>query len=301
MVKRIFGRYIIETSSEDKILFPKHGKAAKSITKGDVIEYYNNIASLMLPYLKNRPLMMHRFPNGIDKESFYQKNASDYFPDWIKQVKVPLKDGSFNNYVVCQNKATLVYLANQACITPHVWLSQISDLNYPNRLIFDLDPSELGDFKPVCQAALLLKKCLKDFGLESFVMTTGSHGLHVVVPLVKSATFEETREFAIKCAKILITKHPDLLTLEIRKNKRGKRIFVDTLRNQYGATAVAPYAIRAKPNAPIATPLDWKELSSKDLTAQKYNISNIFDRLNSIQDPWKKINKIKQTIKKLLD
>src|SRR5262249_37058792 len=156
--------------------------------------YYNKIAIHMLPYVKDRPLMMHRFPDGIYGESFYQKDASAYFPSWIKQALVP-KEGGYNNYVVCQNRATLVYLANQACITPHVWLSRIDKLHHPDKLVFDLDPSGT-DFSVVCHIALALKKILEHKKLHPFVMTTGSHGLHVVVPLDRTTIFEKVKSFA---------------------------------------------------------------------------------------------------------
>lgn len=296
MTKLKFGRYIVETSSEDKIYFPP------DITKGDLVNYYKEISPMMVPYLKNRCLMMHRFPDGINGESFYQKNASEYFPDWIEQKNVPIKGGGQTNFVVCQNAATLVYIANQACITPHIWLSRIDKIQYPDKLIFDLDPYHKShDFKPVVEAALLIKELLEHFKLKVYIMTTGSHGMHVVVPLDRSLDFKKVRTFAQDCAKFLINLYPDKLTLEVRKNKRGKRIFIDTLRNQFGATAVAPYAVRAHPGAPVATPLYWEELKDKDLTSQKYTIFTVSKKLKKLKDPWKDFNKSSKSLKKYLD
>ncbi len=277
MAKFCFGKYCVTITNPDKLLFPD------GITKGDLIEYYATVAPLMIPYLKERALMMHRFPDGILGESFYQKDASAYFPRWIKQVLIP-KEGGYNNYVVCQNKATLVYLANQACITPHVWLSRIDNLHYPDKMIFDLDPSS-HDFQLVCHIALRLKELLESFKLHPYVMTTGSHGIHVTVPLDSTCTFEEVKAFALRCAHALLEKEPEHVTVEIRKDKRHGRVFIDTLRNQYGSTAVAPYAVRAHPGAPVATPLYWDELTNKKLSSQTYTIKNIAPRL--VQDPWK--------------
>lgn len=277
-----FGRYTVEITHPEKVLFAK-GK----ITKGDLIEYYARAASYMIPLVKDRPMMLHRFPDGITGESFYQKNAGTYFPEWIKRVKVPLKGEGHTEFVVCQNQATLVYLANQAMITPHIWLSRIKNLENPDRLIFDLDPShEKPNFAKVCWAALLIKEMLEQVGLKPFVMTTGSHGLHVVVPLNARVDFATSRLFATHIAQHLVLQYPKELTMELRKEKRGSRIFIDTLRNQFGATGVAPYGVRAHPGAPVATPLHWDELSDKKLTSQAYNIKTIFERLDTIKDPW---------------
>lgn len=273
------GRYTVELTHTDKLLLPP------KISKGDILSYYEKIADIMVPYLKNRALMMHRFPEGLKGESFYQKDASAYFPSWIKRAEIP-KEGGYNHYVVCQNKATLVYLANQACITPHIWLSRIDKLHYPDRLIFDLDASA-ENFNNIRLMALALRDILASAGLVSFVMTTGSRGLHVIVPLDRKLEFKAVKEFATLCAHRLLEAYPQKTTLEIRKEKRGDKIFIDTLRNQYGATAVAPYAIRARPGAPVATPLHWHELEDKKLTSQTYTINNIFDRLSKIDDPWK--------------
>jgi bifunctional non-homologous end joining protein LigD len=179
MIIRLNG-HPITAEHLDKIYFP-----ADKITKGELLEYYKKIAPRLIPYTKNRPLTMDRYPEGIAGESFYQKNASSYFPAWIKLKKIAKKEGGFNNYVVCQNAATLVYIANQGCITPHMWLSKITKLNYPDVLVFDLDPygEKVTNFKPIRDAALMLKEILEKCGLTVFVMTTGSRGLHVRVPL----------------------------------------------------------------------------------------------------------------------
>ena len=244
----------------------------------------------MLPYIKDRPLTMHRFPDGIAKQGFYQKDAADYFPDYILLQPIEKSGGGVVDYVVANNQATLVYLANLACITPHVWLSRIDKLDYPDRMIFDFDPSPGVPFSAVAWAAFQTKALLEDLGLISFVMTTGSRGVHVVVPIKRRYDFDEVRDFARNVAKILVARYPKKLTLEIRKAKRGKRIFVDTLRNAWSATSVAPYAVRAKAGAPVATPITWQELK-RGVTSQKYTIKNIFQRISRVKDPWQNMQK----------
>jgi bifunctional non-homologous end joining protein LigD len=280
------GRHTIKTSHEDKKLF-----LPSAITKGQLIDYYYKIAPFMIPYMKNHPVTMVRYPEGIKEEGFYHKDAPEYFPSWIKRVAIKKKEGGSVNYVVCNDQATLVYLANQNCITPHLWLSRIDKLDFPDRMIFDLDPSPGVSFSLVRWTALQLKKLLEALDLTSFVMTTGSHGLHVWVPLNRRADFDTVRDFAQGVAQILVDAYPTKLTLEIRKDKRGKRIFIDYLRNAFSATAVAPYGVRPKPGAPVATPLAWKEVEDPKLTAQKYTITNIFKRLKAKKDPWKTMNK----------
>lgn len=210
-MKKKYGKYEVEITHPDKVLLPK------GITKGDLIDYYDKIADQMVPYCKDRALMMHRFPEGLEGESFYQKDASAYFPDWIKRAKIP-KEGGFNSMVVCQNRATLVYLANQACITPHLWLSRIDKLHNPDRLIFDFDPSG-DDFSLVQFVALAMKDLLDSLGLTSFVMTTGSRGVHIIIPLNRRLEFKTVRDFAQQCAQEIIKAHPNKATMEIRKEK----------------------------------------------------------------------------------
>lgn len=276
------GSRIIEVANLDKVMFPDQG-----ITQGDLVDYYRRIAETMLPYLEGRPLTMQRFPDGIDGEGFYQKEAPHYFPDWIRRVSIEVKeDGRQQPQVICDDVATLVYLVDQGCITFHVWLSRADKLHHPDRLIFDLDPPD-DDFEPVRSAAQSLHDVLEDIGLVPFVMTTGSRGLHVVVPLDRSADFDTVRSFARDLAGVLTKKKPDSLTTEMRKAKRGDRLFLDYLRNSYGQNSVAPYAVRAKPGAPVATPLDWDELSDPDLHSQSYTLENVFRRLGQKEDPWK--------------
>lgn len=273
----------IEITNADRLYFPESG-----ITKSQLVDYYRRIAGRMVPFLRGRPLTLHRFPEGIGATGFIQQQAPDYFPDFIARVTVE-KEGGQITHAVCDNEETLVYLANQGCITPHVWLSRSDRLDHPDRLIFDLDPPG-DDFTPVRRAARTLHDLLATLELSAFAMTTGSSGLHVVVPLDRSADFDTVRAFARDVADVLARQHPRLLTVEQRKAQRRGRIFLDYLRNAYGQTAVPPYAVRALPGAPVATPLAWDELSGRTLHARRYTIRNIFRRLSRKEDPWSGID-----------
>lgn len=241
----------------------------------------------MLPHVRDRFVSMHRWPDGIEGDDFYQKNAPDYFPDWIRTETVE-KEGGTNRQVVIDDTATLVYLANQACVTPHIWLSRVGSPRHPDRMVFDFDPSDDWEaaFDDVRWAARRLRAVLDDIGLSSRVMTSGSRGLHVYVALDAEADFDEVKELSRDVADLLGRRHPDRLTTEVRKKARVDRIFIDYLRNEYAQTTVAPYAVRARPGAPVATPLDWDELSASDMGPRRYNVDNIFRRLGRKSDPW---------------
>lgn len=280
METRRYGSYVVEISSAEKVFFPDSG-----ITKGDVVDYYDRIAETMLPHVSARIVTMHRFPNGIRGKSFYQKDVPDYFPNWIERVEVEKEDGRLVQLVI-ENAATLVYLANQACVTPHVWLSRHTKRHHPDRMIFDLDPSG-PDFSPVREGARELRRLLRETGLEAYVMTTGSRGLHVTVPLDADADFDEVRNFTREVAELLCRREPKYFTTEQRKEKRRGRVFVDFLRNAYAQHGVAPYALRAQAGAPVAAPLDWEELGQAG--PQKYTLRNMFRRMARKEDPWKDI------------
>jgi bifunctional non-homologous end joining protein LigD len=293
MATLTFGDIIVETSSDDRRVFPDDG-----LTKADVIEYYRRVAPFMLPYLAGRPLTMHRFPGTIYDGGFFHQNAPQHFPEWIRRVTVEKQDGHIE-HVVCDSPATLVYLANQNCLTPHVWLSTTEHLQRPDRLIFDLDPLA-DEFEPVRRGAVALRHLLGELGLESFVMTTGSSGLHVTVPLDATLAFDDVRAFARDVAVALVRHEPDELTFEQRKEKRQGRVFVDTLRNAYGQTAVPPYAVRARPGAPVAAPLAWDELDDPTLHPRIFTVQNLFDRIERRGDPWNRLEGRAQSLRQAI-
>lgn len=281
-VKLKVGKYTVAITNPEKILFPK-----AKIKKLQLVEYYQKMAPIIVPHIKNRPITMDRYPHGVTHETFYQKDAPDFFPNYIPRQPVKKSEGGSVDYAMVTTQAALVYLANYVCV-PHVWLSRAPKLNYPDRMIFDLDPARGVPFSTVKWAAVQLKEILASVGLETFLMTTGSRGVHVVVPLKQTMVFEDVRDFARDVAQRLVDKYPAKLTLEIRKNKRGKRVFIDTLRNAWSATSVAPYVVRALEGAPVATPITWRELSSLK-SPQQYTIKNIGQRISRIGDLWQHI------------
>lgn len=273
------GGHTLEVGNPDKVLFPDVG-----VTKRDLVDYYARVAEHMVPHTRGRAVAMHRFPDGIGGHGFFQKETPDYFPDWIRTVTV-IKEGGKVTHVVCDDAATLAYLADQACITPHVWLSTVDSLERPDRLVFDLDPPEdAAGSEPVRFATRAMRDLLDELSLGSRLMTTGSKGFHLVVPLDGQRGFDEVRDFARRCSVVLATRHPDRLTVEQRIRAREGRVFLDYLRNAYAQTTVAPYAVRAKPGAAVATPIDWGELGSTE--PQTYSVGNLFRRLGQKEDPW---------------
>ncbi|HEU5038673.1 MAG TPA: non-homologous end-joining DNA ligase [Nocardioides sp.] len=271
----------VEISKPDKVLFPDDG-----ITKADLAEYYAAVADRMLPYLDDRPVNMQRFPDGIGKSSFYEKKVPSHFPDWVRTVEVGTADGA-QHQVVVDDARSLVYLAQQACITPHTWLSRAEHLDRPDQLVFDLDPSApdaQSDLAKVRRATRLVGEALDDLGLTTYLKTTGSRGYHVVVPLRPEEGFDEVRDFARAVAERLVEREPDLLTLEARKANRGDRVLVDIMRNGYGQTAVPPYVVRARPGAPVSAPIAWDELSR--VAPAQVTVANLSRRTAAKDDPW---------------
>lgn len=286
-------RRVISVSNTDKIWFPR-----SKITKGNIIAYYSQMAKYQLPLIKNHLLTMQRYPDGIKGEAFYQKNANEYFPSWIKTHPVEKSEGGKVNYVIAINEQTIVYLVNQATLTLHYWLSKYTKLHSPDRIIFDLDPS-VNNFTRIKAAAFLIKKICDELSLPTYAMTTGSRGIHIYIPLKSGHTFEEVDIVASYIARQMIMMKPKEFTLEVRKNKRGNKIFIDTLRNRYNATAVVPYSVRAYENAPVAMPLWWDEIDKK-LTAQTYTIENAYEHLKKVGNPWKTMSTKAVSLKRLI-
>jgi bifunctional non-homologous end joining protein LigD len=279
------GKRVVAISRRDKVLFPDDG-----ITKGDLVEYYAGIAPKMVPYTRDRPLTLERYPDGLGRERIFQKNASKYFPDWIPRGEVRKKDGAVT-HVLANDAPTLAYLANQAVITHHVWLSTMKQLHKPDQLIFDLDPSG-DDFGEVRETALGLREHLKDLGLVPFVKTTGSRGLHVVVPLRPGEGFDEVWDFAHAVAERMVAENPDVLTLEFMKAKRKGRLFFDINRNAYAQTAVAPFSVRPLPGAPVAVTLDWSEVKSTRLRPNGFSMKDALKR----DDAWEGFRRSARTL-----
>jgi bifunctional non-homologous end joining protein LigD len=238
----------------------------------------------MLPHLRDRPLTLERYPNGINTKRFFQKEVSSYFPKWIRTVTVP-KVGGTVTHVVCNDTATLVYLANQACVTPHIFLSRADKLETPDQLVFDLDP-QVDEFEPVRDTALAFKRLLDQLELPAYLKTTGSRGLHVVVPLRRRERYDAVRSLGRELAAIIVDQAPHARTMEQLKADRGKRVFIDTNRNGYAQLVAPAYAVRARDGAPVSVPLAWSELKRKTLRSNGYTIRTLFERLDQLGDPW---------------
>ncbi|MER6123928.1 non-homologous end-joining DNA ligase [Streptomyces sp. NPDC001795] len=275
------GRRTLEIHRPDKVLFPGDGDA-EEYTKADLVAYYRSVASFMVPHLRGRPLMLECHPDGVDGPRFLQKNTPEHYPDWIHRVEVP-KEGGTVCHTVCDDAATLVHLADQACLTLHRWLSRTDRLERPDRIVFDLDPAG-DDFGQVRHAARLLGELLGELRLPSGLMTTGSRGLHVVVPVSRRHDFDEVREFARDVADTLAAAHPERLTTAARKKDRGERLYLDVQRNAYAQTAVAPFTVRARPGAPVATPLSWEQLDDPAVHARRWSIVDAVDQARTA--PW---------------
>jgi bifunctional non-homologous end joining protein LigD len=278
------GRITVELSHPGKVLFPE-SPAGPAVTKGDLVGYYLAVADPMLPLVAGRPVTMIRYPDGITAHPILQKNTPAYFPDWVTRAEVPKQGGSVR-HVICDKRATLAYLANQACVEVHVFLSTAGSLDRPDQLIFDLDPPDDGQFAGVRRAAVLLRELLEsDLGLTTYVKTTGGKGLHVHVPLDAEQDFDAVRQFARQAGDVLAARAPDLVTTEQRKAKRGGLIYADMMRNAYGQHAAAPYSVRGRPGAPVATPLDWAEVADDGLSPHQFTVATVPGRLDG-DDPW---------------
>ncbi len=270
----------INVSKLDKELFPED-----HFSKGDMLLHYRSVAEAMVPHLTGRPLTMRRYPSGIADGGFFQKDASEYFPDWINIVEVPREHKEGNvHYVVCDDAATLVYLANQAAIEFHIWTSTVDDLTRPDRLVLDIDPPPGVSVATLRSIARRARDLYTELGLTPFLQATGGRGYHIVAPLDRSADFVFVRELAGDLADRIAADDPDRLTTAQRKNRRGDRVFLDVNRNGRGQTFVAPYSLRARPGAAVATPLDWNELSRS--TPNGFTAASIVRRLARKTDPW---------------
>jgi bifunctional non-homologous end joining protein LigD len=260
-------------------MFPDDG-----ITKGELAGYYEMIAPVMLPHIRARPITMERFHRGIGEPGFYQKDVKKGFPAWLERVEVPKKDGTLHHPIVTDTRS-LLWLANQNCITPHVWTSRAPDLYHPDVCVIDLDP--LVEEPNVLRTVTLgVRDFLAELGLPAWVKTSGSKGFHVVVPLDGQADFGQVAGFAHAVGRALVERDPRHLTQEFMKTDRAGRILVDTDRNNYSATFAVAYAVRPKPGAPVSAPCTWEELESGAVLPRTFTLRTMPDRIARIGDLW---------------
>ena len=278
----------------EKVLFPDDG-----ITKGELAAYYEQIAPIMLPHVKARPVTMERFPAGIGKKGFLQKDVSRGFPAWLERVEVPKKDGVVHHPIVTDARS-LLWLANQNSITPHVWTSRAPDVYHPDICVFDLDPS-IDDSKALVAAAIGLRDLLDEIGLPSWVKTSGSKGFHIVVPLDGKADMGQVSGFAHAVGTLFVARNPRTLTQEFHKVDRGRRILVDTGRNGYSATHAAAYAVRAKPGAPVSAPCTWDEVERGAVGPRTFTLRNMPERVAEAGDLWADMRRHRRSLRGPVD
>ena len=260
----------------DKVLWPQDG-----YTKGELINYYVEVAPYILPHLKGRPMVFTRYPDGIEKQSFYQKNAPPSLPEWVNTFTYYSSDSKRDiNFILVEESATLVWLANQACIEVHPWLSRTASVDYPDFVIFDLDPSPGNSFEQVRTIALLTRRVLNELGLRSYIKTSGSQGLHVYLPVENEYSYEEIRDFGRSVAEIICTMQPDIATIERTVRKRGAKIYVDYLQNVKGKTLCSAYSVRPRDGATVSAPLCWDEVN--DVKPSDFTIKTILPRLQKL-------------------
>ena len=275
----------------DKVLFPDDG-----ITKGDLAAYYEAIAPVMLPHMRGRPITMERYPAGIGKQGFWQKDVSKGFPEWLERASVPKKDGVVHHPIVTDTRA-LLWITNQNTITQHVWTSRVPDLEYPDICVFDLDPPADGP-AVVRAAAIGLRDLLAELGLASWIKTSGSKGFHIVVPLDGETPMSHVERFANGVGTLFVSRAPDHLTREFSKSDRRGRIYVDTGRNGYSATFAAAYTVRAKPGAPVSAPCTWDEVEQGKVEPRSFNLRTMPDRVTKFGDIWADMRRRGRSLKR---
>ena len=278
-------KHTVKLTNQDKIYFPKD-----SITKGDVVDYYQSVADYILPHLKNRPLSLNRFPNGIEEQSFYQKDASDNIPDWIKTTQVYSESNDkYIDYIYCNDKATLAYLNNLGCIDLNPWNSSLPDLEHPDFLVLDLDPSKKNTYDDVIETALQVNEVLKSIKIQGYCKTSGSTGIHIYIPMGGKYDFDQVKDFAHILMKQVNEKLPKITTLERSLQKRDdKKIYLDYLQNRTGQTLASAYSLRPKEGASVSMPLEWEELKP-GLKPTDFNIHNALDRIKEKGDLFKPV------------
>lgn len=286
----------LQLTNLDKIYWPE-----RNYTKADLIYYYYQVSTYLLPHLADRFLVMQRFPDGIYGESFYQKECPDYAPSWIQTqaVQSPSSKRKIINYIVCNNLPTLLWLVNQGCIEMHPWLSKYTTMDYPEALIFDLDPNEDASFADVLDVALLINQVLSTLGLKSFPKTSGATGLHIYVPLQPRYTYKQVRDFAEKIALVVVEACPTLATIERSKAKRGSRVYIDYLQNVKGKTIASVFSVRPVPEATVSMPVTWNEIKDRTFSPHDFTLENVPELLKDGRPDFREVLEIKQPLENI--
>ena len=292
------GSYAVDLTSLDRVYWPDEG-----YTKADLIDYYYQVADFILPYLKDRPLIMKRYPTGINGQFFHQHDVNDV-PEYVRTVRLEAQDEGPHSvdYVVCDNIQTHLYLTNLGAIERHPWHSRIGSLEFPDWFVFDLDPGEEVEFETICDVAMIAHDVVGQLGLESYVKTSGSRGIHIYVPIKPKYDYDRVAGLAEQIAKMIAVDAPRSATVERSKSKRKKnQIYVDHLQNAYGKSVVAPYSVRPKPGATVSTPLEWKEVKLKKVSTKDFTIKNMLERLKKKGDLFAPVLTDKQALEEAFE
>jgi bifunctional non-homologous end joining protein LigD len=297
-VVEIEGKHLSLTNL-DKVLYPATG-----FTKGQVIDYYARIAPVLLPHLKDHPLTLKRYPGGVDQEFFFEKNATQHRPDWVKTAPIWSEGNQRNvNYILANDLPTLIWIANLAAIELHPSLSLAKDITSPRSMVFDLDPGAPANIVQCCQVGMWLREIFEHFGLESFPKTSGSKGLQIYVPLNLPTSYEVTKPFAHALARLLENEHRELVVSDMKKQLRVGKIFVDWSQNDQHKTTISVYSLRARERPTVSTPVTWEEveqaLKKKDATLLVFEATQVLDRVQKMGDLFEPLLKLKQKLPKL--
>jgi len=284
----------VKLTNLNKLIWPEEG-----LTKAHLIKYYSDMAPYVLPYLYNQPVVMKRYPDGPAGEPFYQKESPDYAPAWIQRQPVEHSE-KVVNYIVCNNKATLVWLANQACIEMHAWLALVENLESPDLAVMDLDPAEGATFADTLEIARLVERALEEFGLQSFPKTSGASGLHLFIPIKPLYPWRQVTAAMKYIAELVAEAHPDGATTERSVDRREGKVYLDYLQSGRGKTMAFPYCLRPLPGAPVSTPLCWREVEEGDNRPRDFNIETIFERLKMHGDIYNGVLGPRQFLDRLL-
>jgi bifunctional non-homologous end joining protein LigD len=297
-VVEIEGKHLSLTNL-DKVLYPATG-----FTKGHVIDYYARIAPVLLPHLKDHPLTLKRYPGGVDEEFFFEKNATKHRPDWIKTAPIWSEGNQRDvNYILANDLATLVWIANLAAIELHPSLSLAKDITSPRSMVFDLDPGPPANIVQCCQVGMWLRAIFEHFGLQSFPKTSGSKGLQIYVPINSPTSYEVTKPFAHALARLLEDEHRDLVVSDMKKQLRVGKVFVDWSQNDEHKTTISVYSLRAREHPTVSTPVTWEEvtqaLKKKDANLLVFEANQVLDRVQEMGDLFEPVHSLKQKLPKM--
>lgn len=289
----------LKLTNLDKVFYPSAG-----FTKGQVIDYYARIAPVLIPHLKNHPLTLKRYPNGVNEPPFFEKNATKYRPEWVNTVPIWSEGNQRNvNYILCNDLPTLVWVENLGSIELHPSLSVAQDIMCPKSIVFDLDPGPPANIVQCCQVAIWLRTIFEHFKLESFPKTSGSKGMQIYVPLNTKTSYDETKPLAHALARLLENEHPDLVVSDMKKAIRTNKIFVDWSQNDEHKTTVSVYAMRARERPTVSTPITWDEvehcLKKKDAGLLVFESQQTLDRVQRLGDLFAPLLSLKQKLPKL--